>query len=243
MLQRSESVGSSTIEDVNPSLRRVARAEAVTRGGDDPRDKAAKEAIGSIEATRLAAEIGDTAGPVTLDDLLAVHTTLMDHTSVPELGGHLRLSWVLIGGVLGGYPPPAYVAPPAESSCDYAEGLIARIDAATRAWDGKLGSRRRSAARTIAERLPEMPVFSVQGMAEELGIPPATAYRATGSARSRGDRRAGARQAPRPGSVRGSRHLGCVQDRLRTCRGLRCGARRFTTAGSQPDCHERETIR
>lgn len=291
VLQRSESVGSSTIEDVNPSLRRVARAEAVTREGDDPRDEAAKEAIGSIEATRLAAGIGDAGGPVTLDDLLAVHTTLMDHTPVPELGGHLRPSWVLIGGVLGGYPPPAYVAPPAEevpglmedlveyinstdhhpviaaavahvqfesihpfrdgngragralmqtilrkggitryttppvsavlafnrdgyidalaesrfegaagspdhaasldswvslfcttveSSCDYAEGLIARIDAATRAWDGKLGSRRRSAARTIAERLPEMPVFGVQGMAEELGIPPATAYRATG---------------------------------------------------------------
>ena len=289
VLQRSESVGSSTIEDVNPSLRRVARAEAVAREGDDPRDDAANEAIGSIEATRLAAEIGDAAGPVTLDDLLAVHATLMDHTSVPEVGGHLRPSWVLIGGVLGGYPPPAYVAPPAEevpalmddlleyintadhhpviaaaiahvqfesihpfrdgngragralmqtilrkggitryttppvsavlafnrgeyidalaecrftgaagspdhvasleswvsllcaaaeSSCDHAEGLIARIDVTTRAWDSKLGGRRQSAARTIAGRLPETPVFTVKGMADQLGIPLATAYRA-----------------------------------------------------------------
>ena len=290
MLQRSESVGSSTIEDVTPSLRRVARAEAVTQDGGDPQDEAAKEAVGSIAATRLAAEIGDAQQPITLDDLLAIHTTLMDHTPTPEMGGHLRPSWVRIGGVLGGYPPPAYVAPPAEevpdllddlleyinttshhpvtaaavahvqfesihpfrdgngragralvqtilrkggitrfttppisallafnrdgyidalaaarfegaagslehvesldswvslfsstaeTSCDYAEGLITRIDAVTRKWDTKLKSRRGSAARKIAERLPEMPVFTVQGMAANLDIPPATAYRAT----------------------------------------------------------------
>ena len=289
VLQRSESVGSSTIEDVKPSLRRVARAEAITRGGGDPQDDTAKEAIGNIEATRLAAKIGDKSGPVTLDDLLAVHATLMDHTSKPELGGHLRPSWVLIGGVLGGCPPPAYVAPPAEevpelmedllsyvnttdhhpviaaavahvqfesihpfrdgngragraliqmifrkggitryttppvsavlalnrdeyinaltrsrfegkageryqtvslsswvslfastteSSCDYAEGLIARIDRVAREWDSKLKSRRGSAARTIIERLPEMPVFTVQGMSQQVCIPLATTYRA-----------------------------------------------------------------
>ena len=67
----------------------------------------------------------------------------------------------------------------AEASCDYAEGLITRIDAVTRKWDTNLKSRRGSAARKIAERLPEMPVFTVQGMAANLDIPPATAYRAT----------------------------------------------------------------
>lgn len=290
VLQRSESVGSSTIEGVNPSLRRVARAEVVTRGGGDPQDDAANEAIGSIVATRLATEIGDSQGPITLDDLFAIHATLMDHTSKPEVGGHLRPSWVRVGGVLGGYPPPAYVAPPAEevpelmddllgyinttdhhpvtaaavahvqfesihpfrdgngragraliqtilrkggvtryttppisavlafnrdeyidaltesrfegtagsadhaesldswvslfsstteSSCDYAEGLIARISAATNKWNEKLKSRKGSAALRVAERLPEMPVFTVQGMATQLDIPLATAYRAT----------------------------------------------------------------
>ena len=290
VLQRSESVGSSTIEDVNPSLRRVARAEAVTRGGGDPQDEVANEAIGSIEATRLAAEVGDSQGPITLDDVLAIHATLMDHTPKPEVGGHLRPGWVRIGGVLGGYPPPAYVPPPAEevpklmedlleyinttnhhpvtaaavahvqfesihpfrdgngragralvqtilrkggitryttppisavlafnrdsyidalaesrfkgtagslgqaesldswvslfsstaeSSCDYAEGLIARIDTVTNRWDKRLKSRKGSAARRVAEHLPEMPVFTVQGMAAQLRIPLPTAYRAT----------------------------------------------------------------
>ncbi len=290
VLQRSESIGSSTIEDVNPSLRRVARAEAVTRNGGDPHDDSAYEAIGNIAATRLAAEIGDEQRPITLDDLFSIHSTLMDHTSKPEVGGHLRPGWVRVGGVLGGYPPPAYVAPPAEevpelmddlleyinttshhpvtaaavahvqfesihpfrdgngragralvqtilrkggmtryttppisavlafdrdeyiaaldatrfegsagspdqvnsldrwvslfsstaeASCDYAEGLITRIDSVTRRWEKMLKSRKGSAPRKIAEHLPEMPVFTVQGMADQLGIPLPTAYRAT----------------------------------------------------------------
>ena len=289
VLQRSESVGSSTIEDVNPSLRRVARAEAVIRNGSDPHDDSAYEAIGNISATRLAAEIGDGQRPITLDDLFSIHSTLMDHTSKPEVGGHLRPGWVRVGGVLGGYPPPAYVAPPAEevpelmddlleyinttshhpvtaaavahvqfesihpfrdgngragralvqtilrkggitryttppvsavlaldrdeyiaaldatrfegsagspdhvnsldwwvslfsstaeASCDYAEGLITRIDAVTSRWEKMLKSRKKSAPRTIAEHLPEMPVFTVQGIAAQLGIPLPTAYRA-----------------------------------------------------------------
>lgn len=289
VLQRSESVGSSTIEYVNPSLRRVARAEAIVQSGGVPQDGAANEAIGSIAATRLSAEIGDDQRPITLDDILAVHATLMDHTPKPEVGGHLRPSWVRVGGVLGGYPPPAYVAPPAEevpelmddlleyinttshhpvtaaaiahvqfesihpfrdgngragralvqtilrkrgvtryttppisallafrrdeyidalaaarfdgaagsqdhvesldswvslfsstteASCDYAEELMARLDAVTGKWDQKLRSRRGSAARKVAERLPEMPVFTVQGMAAQLSMPLATAYRA-----------------------------------------------------------------
>ena len=128
VLQRSESVGSSTIEDVTPSLRRVARAEAVAQDGGDPQDEAAKEAIGSIAATRLAAEIGDAQRPITLDDLLVIHTTLMDHTPTPEMGGHLRPSWVRIGGVLGGYPPPTYVAPPAEEVPDLLDDLLEYIN-------------------------------------------------------------------------------------------------------------------
>ena len=228
--------------------------------------------------------------PITLDDLLSIHSTLMNRTSKPEMGGHLRSGWVRVGGVLGGYPPPAYVAPPAEAvpelmddlleymnttshhpviaaavahvqfesihpfrdgngragralvqtilrkggitryttppisavlsfdrdeyiaafdaarfegsaglpdqvnsldqwvslfcttaeaSCDYAEGLIDRINAVTRRWEKMLKSRKNSAPRTIAEHLPEMPVFTVQGMADQLGIPLPTAYRAT----------------------------------------------------------------
>ncbi|WP_419926794.1 Fic family protein [Candidatus Poriferisocius sp.] len=128
VLQRSESVGSSTIEDVNPSLRRVARAEAVIRNGGDPHDDPANEALGNIAATRLATEIGDAKRPITLDDLLSIHSTLMDHTSKPELGGHLRPNWIRIGGVLGGYPPPKYVAPPAEKVPELMDDLLEYIN-------------------------------------------------------------------------------------------------------------------
>jgi len=69
VLQRSESIGSSTIEDVNPSLMRVARAEAVTRNGGDPHDDPAYEAIGNIVATRLAAEIADEQKPQRIGSL------------------------------------------------------------------------------------------------------------------------------------------------------------------------------
>ncbi len=40
-------------------------------------------------------------------------------------------------------------------------------------------SRRGSAAWTVADSLPEMPVFTAQGMAAQLDIPHKTAYRAT----------------------------------------------------------------
>ncbi len=52
----------------------------------------------------------------------------MSHTPSPELGGHLRPSWVHIGGVLGGYPPPAYVAAPAEEVPGLLEDLLEYID-------------------------------------------------------------------------------------------------------------------
>ena len=67
----------------------------------------------------------------------------------------------------------------AEASCSYAGGLIAKIDAVVGGWDEKLVGRRGSAARKVVEHLPEMPVFSVQGMAAKLGISSTAAYRAT----------------------------------------------------------------
>ncbi len=128
VLQRCESVGSSTIEDVTPSLRRVARAEVVVRDGSNPYDATALEAIGNVKATRLALEIGDRQGPVTLANICAIHTALMQSTPTPSLSGRLRTSWVRIGGVLGGYPPPAYVAPPADEVEPLLQDLLAYVN-------------------------------------------------------------------------------------------------------------------
>lgn len=128
VLQRSESLGSSTIEDVSPSLRRVARAEAAIQGGGDPFDRSAKEAVGSIAATRLAAEIGERRSLISIDDVLAIHTVLMEHADKPQIAGRLRDGWVRIGGVLGGHPPPAYIAPPAEEVQALMDDLVAYIN-------------------------------------------------------------------------------------------------------------------
>ena len=128
VLQRSESLGSSTIEDVSPSLRRVARAEAVIQSGGDPLDRSAKEAVGSIAATRLASEIGDRRFPISIDDVLAVHAVLMEHADKPHIAGRLRDGWVRIGGVLGGHPPPAYIAPPAEEVPELMDDLLTYIN-------------------------------------------------------------------------------------------------------------------
>ena len=93
VLQRSESLGSSTIEDVSPSRRGVARAEAAIRSGGDPLDKPAKEAVGSIAATQLASEIGDRQSPISIDDVLEVHAVLMEHADKPHIAGR-REFWM-----------------------------------------------------------------------------------------------------------------------------------------------------
>lgn len=128
LLQRSESLGSSTIEDVSPSLRRVARAEAAIQSGSDPLDHSGKEAVGSIAATRLASEIGDQHSPVSINDVLAVHAVLMEHADKAHIAGRLRDGWVRIGGVLGGHPPPVYIAPPAEEVQALMDDLLAYIN-------------------------------------------------------------------------------------------------------------------
>ena len=114
VLQRSESLGSSTIEGVSPSIRRVARAEAVSQIGESPKDSVAMEAVGNIKANELALKIGDRGNPIAVEDVLKIHKQLMQNTDMPEIGGHLRQDWVHIGGVLGGYPAPSYIPPPPE---------------------------------------------------------------------------------------------------------------------------------
>ena len=129
VLQRSESLGSSIIEDVKPSLRRVARAEAVAQlSNDAPQDLVAMEAIGNIKANEKAVSIAEQGVPISLDGILTIHHTLMQHTNKPEIGGVLRDGWVYIGGVLGGYPSPAYVPPPSNEVPHLLEDLIDYIN-------------------------------------------------------------------------------------------------------------------
>ena len=86
LLVRAESVASSRIEGVFPSLRRVARAEA-RQAGLNPSDKMA---VGNVTVTAQALTSGAQARPVTVDDLCGLHRSLMDHSPYPESGGLIR---------------------------------------------------------------------------------------------------------------------------------------------------------
>ena len=62
-----------------------------------------------------AVELGSTRDTITLDDLLGIHRTLMERSSVPHIGGVVRNVQNWIGG--GSYNPcsAAFVSPPPES--------------------------------------------------------------------------------------------------------------------------------
>ncbi len=131
LLGRSESIGSSTIEGVSPSLRRVARLEAASKGGYQGSDRSALEALGNVRSTELAVALGKQSIPLSMHDLLDLHQMLMKHTGRPEIGGELRPGWVHVGGVLGGYPPPAYVAPPPDSVPELLDDLLNYVNEST----------------------------------------------------------------------------------------------------------------
>ena len=127
ILQRSESLGSSTIEGVTPSLRRVACAEAVSQADNSLKDAAAVEAVGNVKANEKAVEIGERGLPLTVDDLLEIQFTLMQHTRRPEMGGVLRDRSVRVGNVAENYYVP-YIPPPSEEAPRLVNDLLAYIN-------------------------------------------------------------------------------------------------------------------
>ena len=122
-LLRAESVGSSKIEGLAASARRLARAEAALALGGDASDRIAVEVIGNIAAMESALELATSADPFELDDLLLVHRTLMDNSPAPELGGIVREVQNWIGGSSFNPCSAAFVPPPHE----YLDDLLADL--------------------------------------------------------------------------------------------------------------------
>src|SRR5579875_3080606 len=72
ILLRAESVASSRIEGLEIGARRLLRAEAARRLGDDPSDATAVEILGNIDAMVFAIEHVDAGDPITVELVLDV---------------------------------------------------------------------------------------------------------------------------------------------------------------------------
>lgn len=124
LLVRAESIASSRIEGVFPSLRRVARAEA-RQSGLAPSDKMA---IGNITVTAQALRLGAKMRPVTVDDLCSLHRSLMNHSPYPQSGGRIRERQNWIGPEFSTPLDAVYVPPPPEMVRPLLEDLVSYIN-------------------------------------------------------------------------------------------------------------------
>jgi Fic family protein len=116
-LLRAESVASSWIEGVRISQRRLARAEAE---GGETRDATARAVLGNVAAMERVTTLADQRKPMELEDLLALHRALMEHTPDSRGAGALRERQNWIGG--NPYSPldASFIPPPPE----YVPGLV-----------------------------------------------------------------------------------------------------------------------
>lgn len=115
-LLRSEALGSSFIEGLRASNKRLALAAYEPRVADGT----ARSVLGNLWAMEQAVERGAANRPFGLDDLLAIHRTLLEATSEERYAGRIRQEQNWIGG-RGLSPRDAAFVPPPE---DRVRGLL-----------------------------------------------------------------------------------------------------------------------
>ncbi len=127
LLDRAESIASSTIEEIRPSARRVARAEAqLSLFGEQPADME-MEALRNIRVTQHALDLAESGSDMTVGSLQALHTTLMG--SDDPIAGQLRDRQNWVGaGALGGPLRARHVGPPAELVPELLDDLVAFVN-------------------------------------------------------------------------------------------------------------------
>ena len=109
-LLRAEAVASSRIEGLELSHRRLAEAAFV---GEPVRDIDARSVLRNIALMEEAVRLGARLGPVTLEDVLKMHATLLSHEYDKRLGpGRLRTEQNWIGNT--DTPRDADYVPPPE---------------------------------------------------------------------------------------------------------------------------------
>lgn len=124
-LLRAESVASSRIEGLVMSHRRLAKAEVE---GADNRDETAQSIVGNVRAMEAAVEVGAATRPLTVPDILALHQTLMEATSTPQLGGEIRAKQNWIGGTSINPAQAEFIPPPHEYVPRLMEDLCAYMN-------------------------------------------------------------------------------------------------------------------
>ena len=127
-LLRAESVASSKIEGLDAGPRRLLEAEVALTEDGDVNDQLAVDVLGNIAAMESAIALGAAAARISLDDLLAIHRTLMARSRTPNIGGAIRTTQNWIGG--SDYTPctASFVPPPPERVTALLDDLLAYVN-------------------------------------------------------------------------------------------------------------------
>lgn len=127
LLDRSESIASSTIEEIRPSARRVARAAAQLDMFDETPRGTEMQALRNIAATQQAIDMGAAGHDLTRDSLCAVHCTLVGEDD--PISGRIRDRQNWVGsGALGSPLQARHVGPPPEQVNRLLDDLIAYVN-------------------------------------------------------------------------------------------------------------------
>jgi Fic family protein len=120
LLLRAECVASSRIEGLEVGARRLLRAEAALELGEQSSDVTAIEVLANISAMSSAIQSVSPGDPITVDQLLAFHRTLLVGSRLSAHAGVIRDEQNWIGG--SSYNPcsAAFIPPPPE----YVSGLL-----------------------------------------------------------------------------------------------------------------------
>lgn len=126
LLDRAESVASSSIEGIRPSARRVARAEArLMLFGERPAPDEL-QALRNIGVTAHARDLAASRTALSVDTLRELHETLMGEDPI---AGQIRDRQNWVGaGQLGGPLQAHHVGPPPEAVPELLEDLVAYIN-------------------------------------------------------------------------------------------------------------------
>jgi Fic family protein len=123
-LLRAEALGSSFIEGLRASNKRVALA-AFEPVATDP---TARAVLANLHAMEQAIAIGGDRRRFDLSDLLAIHTTLLEATTERRYGGVVRTDQNWIGGRGTSPRDAAFVPPPSDRVPDLLADLVQFIN-------------------------------------------------------------------------------------------------------------------
>ena len=123
-LLRSEALGSSFIEGLRASNKRLALAAYEPHAADGT----ARAVLGNVRAMERAVDIGTAQKCFCVDDLLDIHHTLLEGTSEERYAGVVRNDQNWIGG--RGLSPidAAFISPPEDRVRDLLDDLVAFVN-------------------------------------------------------------------------------------------------------------------